>query len=252
VTVVRLAAVTRGGSASNIKALGNWPEDNRPAILESYYYLDAFRRYRDKYTFRSWSMDSGAFSAAKSGKVIVPEEYYRTCTDLLATDPLLVEVFSLDVIGDPEASARNTEAMWALGIEAIPTFHYGSPVEALVEMARVYPKISLGGAVGIDIKEKIRWAEACFAHVWPKLIHGLGFGSEDLMMRLPFDSTDASSWNLAPNAFGTWPSFGGSKYRLRGGQKNLRPEVVKMMDVEKRVQARWAAVLAPLRAEVGR
>src|SRR5262245_15573164 len=119
------------------------------SLLVSYYYLDRFLRgkVRFNYNFRDWVMDSGAFSAHNSGKVISLEKYIEVCLKLLAEDKQLTEVFSLDVIYNPEASVENTEKMWQAGVPAIPTFHFGEPWEFLQEMAKQYPKIALGGAV---------------------------------------------------------------------------------------------------------
>src|SRR5688572_29598209 len=101
--------------------------DRLPALLISYVYLRQFQQNRHRYRFRDWVMDSGAFSAANSGRVISLAEYVKVCHHLMATDPTLTEIFALDVIGDPKASAENAAAMWADGIPAIPCFHYGEP-----------------------------------------------------------------------------------------------------------------------------
>src|SRR5262245_62890782 len=87
-----------------------------PSLLVSYAYLNPFLNNRHRYRFCDWGMDSGAFSAANSGKVISLAEYIKVCHELLAKDKSLVEIFSLDVIGDPKASAKNTAAMWKAGI----------------------------------------------------------------------------------------------------------------------------------------
>src|SRR5437660_951346 len=82
-------------------------------------------------------------SDANSGKVISLDEYIKICHQLMATDKSLVEIFALDVIGDPKASAKNCAAMWKAGIPAIPCFDYGEPESALMEMAAAYPKIAI-------------------------------------------------------------------------------------------------------------
>jgi len=99
------------------------PTKRLPALLISYAYLKPFLKNRHRYHFRDWVMDSGAFSAANSGKVIALPDYIATCRSLVQTDPTLAEVFALDVIGNPKASAANAAAMWAAGIPAIPCFH---------------------------------------------------------------------------------------------------------------------------------
>jgi hypothetical protein len=155
-----------------------------PALLVSYAYLQPFLKNHHRYRFRDWVMDSGAFSAANSGKVIKLADYIKTCHDLMRTDPRLVEIFALDVIGDPKASGANCAAMWKAGIPAIPCFHYGEPESALLEMSDKYSKIAIGGVAYKRGSAKIGWAEQVFARVWPKRIHGFAFASEAHLMAL--------------------------------------------------------------------
>ena len=208
-----------------------------PALLVSYVYLKPFLANKHKYVFRDWVMDSGGFSAWKSGTEINLQEYIDTCLRLLETDDKLTEVFALDVIGDWEASARNTEEMWRQGVPAIPAYHPGEPEAALLEMAKTYPKIALGGTVGTHAKEKDRWIGQCFARVWPKKIHGFGVTGEPLLMKYPFHSVDATNWEMMPCAFGNWKAFG--KMSIRGSKQDLRAEVEWYLALERRVRARW-------------
>jgi len=208
-----------------------------PALLVSYYYLPAFLKARDRYHFRDWSLDSGAFSAHKSGVTIDLDKYIEDCRRLMVEDDKLVEVFALDVIGDARASLANTERMWEAGVEAIPTFHFGSPWSELEYIAKTYPKIALGGVVGQPLSVKDKWAGQCFARVWPKRIHGFGFGSEQSILAVPFHSVDATNWEMGPCAFGRWATFG--KMSVRGSKQDLRREVEYYLRVERKARARW-------------
>ena len=209
------------------------PEE--PSLLVSFYYLKKFAASKDSYHFRDWVMDSGAFSAHNSGKEIVLQEYIDTCLELMETDPKLVEIFALDVIGDHEASLRNCEEMWRQGVQAIPCYHVGEPEDVLMEMAKSYPKLALGGAVGFAGKSE--WAAQCFARVWPKKIHGFGFGGEKDILTLPWHSVDATNWELGPCAFGSWRSFG--KMSVRGSTQNLRSEIDWYLKLERKAKQRW-------------
>lgn len=222
-------------------------EDLRPALLVSFVYLKKFLEKRHKYHYRDWVLDSGAFSAWKSGKKIDLQEYIDTCHKLLETDPTLTEVFSLDVIGDWEGTARNTEEMWRQGIPAIPAFHYGEPEEALIDMAKTYPKIALGGIVGLGRKEKKRWIGQCFARVWPKKIHGFGVTAEDILMSFPFHSVDATNWEIGPCAYGRWARYG--KLSIRGSRQDLTVEVQYYLELEQKVRNRWKREMEILEAE---
>ena len=214
--------------------------ETMPALLVSYVYLQPFLRDRAGYRYRDWVMDSGAFSAARSGNPINLQAYTERCRELLATDPMLGEVYALDVIGDWRATRRNTDAMWEAGVPAIPCYHYGEPEDALVTMARDFPKIAIGGAVGVRPARKEAWAAQCFARVWPTRVHGFGFGAEWAVMQLPFHSVDATNWEQGPCRFGHWQTFG--QLSIRGGRQDLRSEVVWHLRLEAKARAKWAAL----------
>jgi hypothetical protein len=213
-----------------------------PALLVSYVYLHLFRRNRRYYQFRNWVLDSGAFSAFNSGKEIKLSQYIDDCKRLLGEesehDNKLVEIFALDVIGDWRATLKNTELMWKAGIEAIPCYHVGEPWEYLLHIARAYPKIALGGVALQRGKKKMEWAMQCFARVWPKKIHGFGFGSEQAIMALPWHSADASTWSN-PCRFGRWKAFDDQQVSVRGSHQNLRLEVEWYLRLEEKARSRW-------------
>ncbi len=208
-----------------------------PALLVSYVYLDLFLKAKHLYQFRDWVLDSGAFSAKNSGKEIKLENYIARARALIDEHGDLTEVYSLDVIGDWRATLKNTELMWQANIKAIPCFHYGEPEDALKGLAADYPKIALGGAAYMKMRPKMRWAAQCFGRVWPKRIHGFGFGSERSLMELPFHSVDASSWELGPCKFGRWKVFGNMS--VRGSDHDLRAEVEWYLDLERKARRRW-------------
>lgn len=218
--------------------------DKRPALLVSYYYLSQFLERRDRYDFRDWVLDSGAYSAHNSGVTIEIDEYITECKRLLEEDSTLKEIYSLDVIGDWRASLKNTEKMHRAGVPAIPCFHYGEPWDVLTGLARDYPKIALGGVAARSVKGKLDWAKQCFARVWPHKIHGFALCSERAVMSLPFHSVDATSWEIGPCKYGRWRTYG--KMSVRGSKQNLRAEVEWYLDLERRAQERWKREMALL------
>jgi len=215
-----------------------------PALLVSYVYLDSFLAARPKAFYRDWVLDSGAFSAHMSGTEIKLQDYIDTCKRLRDSDQTLSEVYALDVIGDWRATLRNTEEMWRQGVQAIPTYHQGAPFDYLRGIARDYPKIALGGVARKGAKLKIDWALQCFGRIWPKRVHGFGYGTEAALMRVPFHSADATSWEMGPCAFGRWKSFGG-KLSVRQ-HHDITSEVVWYLEMERKVQARWRKEMAVL------
>ena len=136
-------------------------------------------------------IDSGAFSAANSGKEIDIREY---CEFILETG--VVKYAGLDVIGDAKATRDNTEFMIKeCKLKPIPTFHMGSEISDLDALLG-YPYIALGGLVfssGITSH-----CDAVWAHLLkkaPKIkVHGFGLTTIDLMERYPWYSVDSSSF----------------------------------------------------------
>ena len=236
-TQVRLACA-QGQAERN----GSLSSDRRPSLLVSYAYLDPFLKRRAEYAYRDWVLDSGAFTAHAKGEAVDVRAYGERALALLAGEDPPTEVFSLDVIGDWEASARNTDVLWGMGVPAIPAYHVGSPGHELDRLAKAFPKIALGGAVGY--RKKIEWAQQCFARAWPKKIHGFGFGSQRAVLALPWHSVDATNWEIVPCKFGSWRAYG--KMSVRGSKQDLRAEIAWYLDLENRARVRWAKQMAEL------
>lgn len=215
--------------------------NERPALLVSFVYLNQFLKKQHLFSYRDWALDSGAFSAHNSGVTIDLKEYIETAKELLAKDKTLVEVFGLDVIGDHRKTIRNCEAMWEAGIHAIPTYHHGSSVDGLIEIAKTYPKIALGGVALKRLSFKMEFAKQCFARVWPKLIHGFGYGSREAILAMPWHSVDATNWEIGPCRFGRWAHYG--QMSVRGSKQDLRVEVKKNLETEAIGRAKWGKVL---------
>jgi hypothetical protein len=212
--------------------------DQEPGLLVSFVWLKPFlaAREEDGYRYRDWVLDSGAFSAHSRGINIDVAEYADTALELMANDPKLSEVYSLDVIGDWRASERNTQYLWGRGVPAIPCYHVGEPEDVLMGLCRDYKKVALGGAVGFRAKGK--WARQCFARVWPKALHGFGFGGIRDIMDLPWHSVDATNWELRPGKFGLWRAFGNTSVSWRK-PRNVSAEVAFYLRLERSVQSKW-------------
>lgn len=211
--------------------------ERAPALLVSFVYLKHFLKGQKEYAYRDWTLDSGAFSAHESGYEINLLEYIAVCKELLKNDPTLTEVFALDVIGDWKATKKNTETMWKHGVPAIPCFHVGEPEDYLIGIAKDYPKIALGGVALARTGKKLAWAQQCFTRVWPKKIHGFGFGAQSAILGLPWHSTDATNWEIGPCKFGRWNTFGDMS--VRGSKHNLRAEIEFYLDLEAKARRRW-------------
>lgn len=224
-------------------------EHETPSVLVSYLVVDKFRQRHDATCHRDWALDSGAFAVANSGQTVDLEQYIRDCHALMAADDPPQDIFGLDVIGNWRESLANYERMWAAGVPMIPTYHVGEPEHVLLTLARTYPKIALGGAVLYP--KKIPWAQQCFARVWPKRIHGLGFGGWPSLRALPWHSVDATNWRLTPHAFGKWRSFDNRRIHLRDASVSLRMEVEHWLRDEQRARILWAREMKELSEPLG-
>jgi hypothetical protein len=145
--------------------------------------------------------DSGAYSAATTGAAISLTDYAAWLRDWA---PLWTIRAGLDVIGDHEATARNTSTLRDAGLDVLPTFHVGSPWTALEALCRAHEYIALGGMAlhavgGAKQKPLMRWLVRCFqtAAEHGTRFHGFGLTSAQLVKNLPFYSVDSSSYTMA-------------------------------------------------------
>lgn len=214
-------------------------DDNRPALLVSYYYLSAFIENQTKYSYRDWMMDSGAYSAYNSGGVIDLEEYIACCHTLLEHDPTLTEIIALDVIGSGPASLQNAIRMRDAGLNVIPVFHIGEDWGILKEYCAGWDKVGLSCRFGEPLNESYKFYDGCFARIWPKKCHSFGWAGDDVLMRYPFHSADSTTWEYRPCAFGRWKGFGNAHIPVRGSKQNLRVEVLWWLEFEQKLRQRW-------------
>ena len=152
-------------------------------------------------------IDSGAFTAWTTGKVINPKDYAKWALDFdnrWRSKMASLEFMNLDVIGDQDASWKNQSILEGLGLRPLPIITFGANLSHLDRALADYHYIALGGLVPYTRqKQKLQqWLDACFsrimAHkkktgVMPK-IHLLGVTTDWVLKRYPCYSTDSSSW----------------------------------------------------------
>ncbi|MBN2209551.1 MAG: hypothetical protein JW759_09680 [Candidatus Coatesbacteria bacterium] len=140
--------------------------------------------------FSSVMLDSGAFSAFRSGRTIDVLEYSKFIGRNLDNIDLYV---NLDVIGDAEASLANLRFMESRDLAPIPVFHYGEDLDVLRWMREKYCLIGLGGMVPRSRRRMFEWLSTVFNKL-PHKYHGFGIGDASLISAFPFHSIDNTTW----------------------------------------------------------
>jgi hypothetical protein len=88
-------------------------------------------------------------------------------------------------------------------------------------------------------ERKLRFAEQCFARVWPKAIHGFGVGTREILFDVPWHSVDAMNWEIGPGRYGRWKAFYGARTGIYGSDHDLRIEVAHHLESERLARHRW-------------
>ncbi len=147
--------------------------------------------------------DSGGFSAWSLGKPISLDDYIAW---IQSVPGLFSLVSTLDVIGDAEATAKNTERMLheLPGEPVMPTFHVGSDWKWLAHWAPRVKQIALGGMV--PHASRMPFLRAWLARAFSMIpattrVHGFGLTVLPLVKEFPFYSVDSSTW-LMPLRYG--------------------------------------------------
>ena len=166
-------------------------------ILESYFYIKNRRNIEKKEPVIDWFIDSGAYSSFTRNENIDIEAYAKFIKEHYD----LIDVYAnLDAIGNPQQTQKNQEWLESQGLNPLPVFHYGEPIEYLKSMLIKYDYIALGGMVSISTENLQNWLD----FLWEKYltnqdgstkikIHGFGMTTIFLMERYPWYSVDSTS-----------------------------------------------------------
>lgn len=201
-------------------------------------------------------IDSGAFTAYSTGKVINILEYAEWSLDFEKRwrhKMASLEFMNLDVIGDQDGSQRNLHRLESLGLRPLPIFTYRADLNILDELLANYDYIAFGGL--FDKPNLKTWLDACFARVMAyrrktgimRRIHLLGVTIDWALKRYPCYSSDSSSW-VACLRFGNGKAAGLKKIpRYKDGEAamnatihTLRAEIRKYQKMQDEATALWA------------
>lgn len=130
-------------------------DTNTPRLnfLVAYPYCkpDVFEVLKNQTLPYRFLLDSGAFTAHNAGKVITLDDYCR----FIETMPIKPwRYFQLDVVGDPEKTARNYEKMLERGFTPVPVFTHN---ESLSRLDQLYETSDLFASLRADPREGVDW-----------------------------------------------------------------------------------------------
>ena len=144
-------------------------------------------------------VDSGAFSAFTVGKTIRLDEY---CAYLERHRGAWDHAITLDKIGDPAATRRNTARMHERGLPVMPVFTAGETLAEFDAMVRDHQYVAVGGLVGSGLRVGASSVPVLAARLGMLQrraqrqgggIHALGVGSMAVLHRARPYSADTST-----------------------------------------------------------
>jgi hypothetical protein len=141
--------------------------------------------------------DSGAYTAYTCGDRLDPGEYIEW---VRKWEPFFAIAAGPDVIGDADATTRETERMLASGLSLpiLPTVHVGDDLALLDYWCRKSSYIALGGMVRFIRRQRpmlTGWCRAAFERVPSTVrVHGFGMTLPSIVRGFPWYSVDSSFW----------------------------------------------------------
>lgn len=185
-------------------------------MLISYAYRDSFdweliREHRDSLDLL---IDSGAFTAYKQGLDITLADYTNWLSTLHDVDITPTGYFTLDVIGNPNATLKNYAELCKLGWSPIPIFTRGDDLQALEDYFQY--STAVAGVVGIGgIQMKTNnspgYLKMIMKHVKNRPVHWLGFTVHDFLLHYRPYSADSINWK-GTALFGNIKLFVGNRF----------------------------------------
>lgn len=202
-------------------------------------------------------IDSGAFTAYTTGKIISIKEYGMWALDFKKQWERKVKslhFFNLDVIGSQEKSDINLHRLEQMGLKPVPIFTYGADIKHLIYYLENYDYIGFGGLVGRAPTLVMKWLDYCYKEVnnyYKKTgilrkTHLLGVTKQEILERYPLYSCDSSGW-VACLRFGGGRVIGKTKIpkctespeALKLTMITLRAEIEKYKKLQDDVTKLW-------------
>lgn len=134
-------------------------------------------------------LDSGAFTAWKTGRQITVDEYCNFLDNLKANP---WRYFSLDVIGEPKKTMDNYEIMLKRGFKPVPIFTRGEDFSVLDDYYKTSDVVGIGGLVGT--KNNKAFVNSIMKKTKGNRVHWLGFADLDFIKYYRPYMCDSSTW----------------------------------------------------------
>lgn len=166
-------------------------EAPRLNILVSYPYLkpDVIEELKKIGPELRLVVDSGAFTAHKSGKPIKLDDYCR----FIETFPIQPwRYFTLDVIGDNKRTMENYELMLKRGFKPVPIFTRGEHPSVLEDYYQTSDLVGIGGLVGTQ--NNTGYIRGIMKYIGDRKEHWLGFMQTNFIKHYRPYMCDSNSW----------------------------------------------------------
>src|SRR5690554_1947242 len=215
-------------------ALSSYPELlsllDRPNVLTSF--IEKWRP--DPKLCGSIFLDSGAYTAFRSGKPVDLPAYIRYCQHYASQYQIIA---ALDVIGDPDASYQNYVAMRNAGVRILPTFHIGSDWRYYDQLLDEYDYVAIGGVawrVASGVNEDAPMMRALI-HIHKRAqqkgvrLHGFGVTAWRYIRSFDWFSIDSTTFLVGARLKHILTYRNGTLgKRLRPEQRGLRNERIEL------------------------
>jgi hypothetical protein len=152
--------------------------------------LEVLMRYREDVRFL---LDSGAFTAFMAGKTVNLKDYEAFVKSLKASGVDVWRYFTLDVIGDPEATRVNYDTLRERGLNPVPIFTRGESLDSLDEYYETSDVVAIGGLVGTN--DPAGFVNGVMKHIGNRRTHWLGFTRKEFLKHYRPYMCDCSSFS---------------------------------------------------------
>lgn len=189
-----------GGGEPPEYARGGFDLDvaSRVNILESFYYVADWQT-ENLHRFKSFMLDSGAFTFAYGSREQVDLDSYLTrYIDYIKRNDVEL-FFELDVdklVGYQRVLEYRERLERETGKRSIPVWHISRGKDEWLKMVREYDYVALGGLAAKEFSNHERYIPwfTRTAHENGCKVHGLGYTKLPHLPYMGFDSVDSSAW----------------------------------------------------------